>query len=806
MTCNCKNTECLDWLLNPSLNDYFKVVRQIDGKEFRLNFRSLANLLDLQTNGEGGTSIAPWDDSIAYTEGDIVIDYANPLRNIYYASANNTNTPPSTPGGPWVLLSETNHVRNRDLGLDEGGANAVTALRLREISDNFPNTTLTAGVYGSSTQIPVITINNRGFITAITNIPFTVNRIVSLNGLTAENQTFFIGTAGNDFSIVSLGSNHTFNIPTANSTNRGLLTSADWNIFTNKLGPNDRRNLTIGAGFNGNDIGDVDVFNNVLVTDNVSLTLNVHGASTTGDVVGLITAADYTSFQNKIDSLLRRSISVSGTGMSINGGSSVADAVLGNNVTVSITNATSSSGGLLTSADWNTFNNKQSLTVASNGIRDAGTLISPNFRLGGALIENTIIDLGTNSFNINYNTITQGLRFNGNNYVLPTVTPTTDDFSSTLYLTTSTLLNGATVNILKSSFILENRVNFNASAGQRLIGANIVLLSTNSGTNAPLFSTDHSSVATGIYRKAQLASDYLFLYEAGNTTGAAYPLILASLGLMGVTNTPQISDPAINPTFSPLNGGASTRFASPVFVYSAVQSGLSFVSANTFGFVSIKHATNAFNFRGLGTELYISSEGSYFVQQNNLNHSITLFSIFNVAASTTSSPHQIRFGYGGRSTVGSVDSAEGFDFSFRGSLTRGDTTQNHRTVFRISDAAKSVSNAALFSVTHRNWMLLGNIVPPTSGSSPLNVFAMENASSAPTSIANTALLYSLSGNLRILNSAGNVINLTPISGWGTPTGTISRATFATGTVTTSDLAQRVAQLIIDLQSVGILIP
>ncbi len=38
--------------------------------------------------------------------------------------------------------------------------------------------------------------------------------------------------------------------------------------------------------------------------------------------------------------------------------------------------------------------------------------------------------------------------------------------------------------------------------------------------------------------------------------------------------------------------------------------------------------------------------------------------------------------------------------------------------------------------------------------------------------------------------------------YAVPTGTISRATFATGTVTTAQLAQRVAALIMDLQYTG----
>jgi hypothetical protein len=56
----------------------------------------------------------------------------------------------------------------------------------------------------------------------------------SLNGLTANTQTFATGTTGTDFGISSVGSVHTFNLPTASAANRGALSSADWSTFDGK--------------------------------------------------------------------------------------------------------------------------------------------------------------------------------------------------------------------------------------------------------------------------------------------------------------------------------------------------------------------------------------------------------------------------------------------------------------------------------------------------------------------------------------------------------------------------------------------
>lgn len=58
--------------------------------------------------------------------------------------------------------------------------------------------------------------------------------ITSLNGLLGAVQTFATGTAGTDFAISSVGTTHTFNIPTASAVNRGALSSANWTTFNNK--------------------------------------------------------------------------------------------------------------------------------------------------------------------------------------------------------------------------------------------------------------------------------------------------------------------------------------------------------------------------------------------------------------------------------------------------------------------------------------------------------------------------------------------------------------------------------------------
>ena len=70
--------------------------------------------------------------------------------------------------------------------------------------------------------------------------------ITALNGLTAQVQYFQVGTSGTDFNISSATATHTFNLPSASATNRGLITTGTQTIGGQKTF-NDftRFNLTV---------------------------------------------------------------------------------------------------------------------------------------------------------------------------------------------------------------------------------------------------------------------------------------------------------------------------------------------------------------------------------------------------------------------------------------------------------------------------------------------------------------------------------------------------------------------------------
>jgi len=88
------------------------------------------------------------------------------------------------------------------------------------------------------TPIPSQTGNTGKFLTTNGSVVSwgtpTDTGITSINSLTGTTQTFATGTSGTDFGISSTGTTHTFNIPTASSSNRGLLSTSDWTLFNGK--------------------------------------------------------------------------------------------------------------------------------------------------------------------------------------------------------------------------------------------------------------------------------------------------------------------------------------------------------------------------------------------------------------------------------------------------------------------------------------------------------------------------------------------------------------------------------------------
>lgn len=114
--------------------------------------------------------------------------------------------------------------------------------------------------------------------------------ITTLNTLTGTTQTFATGTTGSDFNIVSSGSSHTFHIPSASSTARGLVTTSAQTITGDKtfsdnilMGTSNKKIQWTG----GVEIGDSNTLTNS--SSNVAVGKNaraIGGSSTNAVAIG----------------------------------------------------------------------------------------------------------------------------------------------------------------------------------------------------------------------------------------------------------------------------------------------------------------------------------------------------------------------------------------------------------------------------------------------------------------------------------------------------------------------------------------
>ena len=199
----------------------------------------------------------------------------------------------------------------------------------------------TPGTTGSSTLVPVITIDTYGRVTSITTAANPQGTVTSVTG------TAPVVSSGGTTPAISMAA--------ASTSTNGYLTSTDWNTFNNK-----------GSGTVTSVTGTAPVVSSGGTTPAISMA----AASTSTN--GYLTSTDWNTFNGKQPAgsyltAVTADAPLSGSGTS------------GSHLVIS--QATTSTNGYLSSTDWNTFNNKQaagtyvtSLTVTnSNGFSGSFT-------------------------------------------------------------------------------------------------------------------------------------------------------------------------------------------------------------------------------------------------------------------------------------------------------------------------------------------------------------------------------------------------------------------------------------------------
>lgn len=208
-----------------------------------------------------GHIVSGWNYVLELNAGDYIEFY-------WYADSTNVSleyytggTTPTTPSTASLILTATSQAQ---VGIGYSNLTSTTSNTIGTGSKTFTtNLNSNESAYNVGTRIRVsgiLTANfMEGVITSFSGTTLVVNvdasggsgtlnswtfsvtgsqgatgsGITTLNTLTSLTQTFATGTSGTDFEINSSGSAHTFNLPTASSTNRGALSTTDWTRFAN---------------------------------------------------------------------------------------------------------------------------------------------------------------------------------------------------------------------------------------------------------------------------------------------------------------------------------------------------------------------------------------------------------------------------------------------------------------------------------------------------------------------------------------------------------------------------------------------
>ena len=206
----------------------------------------------------------------------------------------------------------------------------------------------------------------------------------ALNGLTKQTQYFAVGTSGNDFNISSSNDTHTFNIPNADSSARGVVSTgtqsfAGVKTFLNNIKSNDQfyireqNALNLLANYTQVQANSTYfAFTNGAGTGSATFTYNGSYNYTLPAATGTIALVGGPGI-GSVTSVAALTLGTSGSDLS----STVANSTTTPVITLNVPTASASNRGALSSADWTTFNGKQNtITLTTTGTSGAATLIS----------------------------------------------------------------------------------------------------------------------------------------------------------------------------------------------------------------------------------------------------------------------------------------------------------------------------------------------------------------------------------------------------------------------------------------------
>jgi hypothetical protein len=271
------------------------------------------------------------------------------------------------------LLNAATIVDDGDLGTDTVSLIASYDAALQALAQNVETQPLPVDLSAELTkQIEAAGLADQSSA-LLSQIAEMQKQIDALNLLPPPSQGTVTAVTATAPVVSSGGTAPDISMPAASTSVSGYLTSTDWNTFNNKAPATSGTSILYGNGTGG--------FSNVTIGTGVSFVAGTLSATGTGGTVTSVSVVSANGFAGTVATATTTpaiTLTTSISGILYGNGTAVAATTVSAPLnysagTLSITQASGSTNGFLSSTDWTTFNNKGSGTVTSVAALTLGT-------------------------------------------------------------------------------------------------------------------------------------------------------------------------------------------------------------------------------------------------------------------------------------------------------------------------------------------------------------------------------------------------------------------------------------------------